>query len=189
MDTPKHTFLPKAKTVGLTLIVLGLLLIVIGPKQLDVVVTQTISGSPKQVFPYFNNLRVHATIDAWTLLDPTMKLTYTNPESGLGASQDWKSNNSRVGSGTLTITQSIPQKFIKYQLTFGEAGGGTAKITLLADNSYRYSKVRYHFIGDETFNPIGIFFNWYYRSEVQQQLKTTLNNLEYKLTTSAKIVP
>ncbi|WP_128645368.1 SRPBCC family protein [Rhodococcus sp. BS-15] len=69
---------------------------------------------------------VHALIDdfhqwvKWSPyegVDPDLKRTYTGPDAGVGASYAW-SGNRKAGAGTMTITESIPQRRIVLDLAF-----------------------------------------------------------------------
>lgn len=63
---------------------------------------------------------VHALIDnfhhwqQWSPyegLDPGLQRTYTGPDAGVGASYTW-SGNRKAGAGTMTITESIPERIV-----------------------------------------------------------------------------
>ncbi|MEW2017900.1 SRPBCC family protein [Rhodococcus sp. NPDC076796] len=69
---------------------------------------------------------VHALIDdfhqwvKWSPyegVDPDLKRTYTGPDAGVGASYAW-SGNRKAGAGTMTITESIPERRIVLDLAF-----------------------------------------------------------------------
>ena len=69
---------------------------------------------------------VHALIDdfhqwvKWSPyegVDPDLKRTYTGPDAGVGASYAW-SGNRKAGAGTMTITESIPERRIVLDRAF-----------------------------------------------------------------------
>ena len=49
--------------------------------------------------------------------DPSIKLTYCSPASGVGANYSWAGNN-EVGEGRATITESRPGELVKYKMEF-----------------------------------------------------------------------
>jgi hypothetical protein len=77
----------------------------------------TIDGPPTAVFPHVNNLHAWEAWSPFEKLDPAMKRTYEGPASGVGAKQLW-SGNGRAGQGSMTITDSQPNNFVRLRLDF-----------------------------------------------------------------------
>jgi hypothetical protein len=57
---------------------------------------------------------------SWHKKDPKIELSYAGPQSGVGSSYTWKSENGQVGSGRQVTMEVIPNKFIKNEMYFME---------------------------------------------------------------------
>ncbi len=89
------------------------------PKNVHTEGSSVIKAPAKQVFEQVNNFK------NWTKWSPfqtdtTMINQFEGPESGVGAKMIWTSANS--GNGSQTITESVPDLFIKTDLDFMEEG-------------------------------------------------------------------
>jgi len=104
--------------IGFAVLVVVLLVVVaMQPATYRVVRTATIQAAPAAVFPHVNELKKWEAWSPWGKLDPAMKLTYSGPEGGPGASYAWAGNN-EVGEGRLTITESKTNELIRIHLEF-----------------------------------------------------------------------
>lgn len=72
--------------------------------------------SADSVFNQINNLHHWQSWDPWNKKDPTVKTTYLGPEEGVGATQQWTSEES--GNGKLTILESKQPNLVIYQVEF-----------------------------------------------------------------------
>jgi uncharacterized protein YndB with AHSA1/START domain len=70
-----------------------------------------IRGAPEDIFLLINDLRSFNRWNPFLLKDPAARLTYRGPPQGLGAAHDWD-GNSRVGKGSVEITDSVPNSKI-----------------------------------------------------------------------------
>ena len=84
------------------------------PGQMHVERSLRIAASPEKIFALVNDL--HAW-ESWSpyLKDPAMKKTYSGAASGAGASYAW-SGNSKVGQGSITITEALAPSRIAFNL-------------------------------------------------------------------------
>jgi uncharacterized protein YndB with AHSA1/START domain len=71
----------------------------------------TIKASPEKVFPLIDDLHNWPRWAPQDRDDPTMKLTFAGPESGTGATSNWRGSGN-TGKGRMTITESIPPKAV-----------------------------------------------------------------------------
>ncbi|CAL1519554.1 SRPBCC family protein [Chitinophaga sp. MM2321] len=78
-----------------------------------------------KVFPLVNVVRNWELWSPWKEQDPSVKITYGEKESGIGASYSWESTNRNVGKGHMTVTESRPDQYIATDIDF--MGMGTAK--------------------------------------------------------------
>ncbi|MEO0555038.1 MAG: SRPBCC family protein [Bacteroidota bacterium] len=76
-------------------------------------------------------------LDAWSPwynLDPDA-YTYEGPEAGVGATSKWDSENPELQKGSLTITETIPNKSLKTKMIFeGMTGDFSSSIKLEETN-------------------------------------------------------
>jgi hypothetical protein len=100
-----------------TLIVVFLLIVAVQPSSYTVTRSLAIAAPPDALFPQVNDLKQWAGWNPWGKADPHMKLVYSDPAVGVGASYSWAGNN-EVGEGRATITESRPGAVVKYQMEF-----------------------------------------------------------------------
>lgn len=90
--------------------------------------TITINSYPRPVYGMVNNLK---NWDKWSPFkesDPSMISEYSGPESGVGSHQTWKGDKS--GKGSITITESIFEKKVVYDLSMMEGSKDTTLFIL-----------------------------------------------------------
>ena len=68
------------------------------------------------IFDHINSQHKFNSWNPWIKADPDAEVEYDGPESGVGASYSW--DGKRTGEGKSTITSSIPNKKIVFQLDF-----------------------------------------------------------------------
>lgn len=78
---------------------------------------------PASVYAQLIDLKTYNDWMPWNKKDSAMKITWTDKTSGTGASYSWTSK--KMGNGSLTITETVPDKMVKTDLNFME--NGTAK--------------------------------------------------------------
>ncbi len=104
------------------------------PRDVHVQRTIVIDRPAAAVFPMVNSLRRFNDWSPWKALDPNVKITFSGPDSGVGAAMSW-AGNSKVGRGNQIITDSVPDKRVNTDIDFGDMGGGKAAWVLAADGS------------------------------------------------------
>lgn len=119
------------KKLGLTLI--GLvslgLLVVLGlaasqPDELFVERQANIAAPPAVVYGYINDLHHFTEWSPWQKRDPAMQTSFEGPGAGAGAIYAWQGNR-EVGTGRLTITDSVPDSKVEMRLEFSEPFAAT----------------------------------------------------------------
>lgn len=111
------------KRILLVLVVLIALLTIIGfflPSQVHVERSLTMNATPQKVFNYVNDLHNFNAWSPWHKIDSTTQYTFEGPESGVGSTMTWKSNNSDVGEGKQVIAESAPNDHVKLEMYFME---------------------------------------------------------------------
>jgi carbon monoxide dehydrogenase subunit G len=111
------------KVIVLAVIVLSVLVFGVGsflPKDFRVERSIEIDAAPEVVFDHVNSLKKWNAWSPWMARDPSIQNTYAGPESGVGATVTWTSEES--GNGSQTITKSERPWRIETALDFGEMG-------------------------------------------------------------------
>jgi uncharacterized protein YndB with AHSA1/START domain len=106
-----------------SLIILGLILIgffayvALQPSDFEIFREVTVKATPEVLFPYINNSEKMNEWMPWKDMDPAMKMTYSGPAEGIGATSTWESAG-KMGVGTAVIVESIENKSVKTQLEY-----------------------------------------------------------------------
>jgi hypothetical protein len=105
------------------------------PADFRVTRTGTIIAPASAVFAHVNDLHKWDAWSPWAKLDPDAKNSFEGPASGVGAIMRWAGNN-KVGQGSMTITESRPDEFIRFKLEFLKpmAATNTAEFTFNSEN-------------------------------------------------------
>jgi uncharacterized protein YndB with AHSA1/START domain len=89
------------------------------PDELFVERQATIPAPPAVVYGYINDLHRFTEWSPWQKRDPEMTMSFDGPAVGMGSSYSWKGNRN-VGSGRLTITDTVPDSEVTMLLEFSE---------------------------------------------------------------------
>ena len=143
--------------VIITLVVIAFFL----PREVHIERSGSIHAPAKVVFGLVNNLHTWEKWSIWNQIDPEMDITYENSGIGKNASYTWNSENSKVGQGKLTITESIPYDSIATEMDFMEEG--TAMGYFLFKENGGATDITWAFNSDLGNNPfarwMGLMFN------------------------------
>src|SRR4029079_675928 len=95
------------------------------PSYVNVARSVVINAPESAVFPYINNLHRFNDWSPWAARDPQLQATFSGPEEGKGAKIEWTSSQRSVGDGSVTITDSNPNRHIDLALALnGMEGAG-----------------------------------------------------------------
>ena len=111
-----------------------------------------IDAPAEQVFPYVNSLQKTEEWSPWLDRDPDVKLTYSGPESGVGNTLVWESENPQVGNGRQEITLSQENERVETALDFGPMGEANAFFALLGEGDA--TDLTWGFTSDMGMNPM-----------------------------------
>jgi hypothetical protein len=165
--------------IGLSLLVLIGLLLIIGfflPAKIHVERSIVINGPSEVIFNQINTLKNWEKWSPWQGIDPAIKITYTGPESGPGASYKWESKHPDVGDGVLTIISSIPGDTICTTMDFMEQGK--------AFGGYKFVKTEggvkltWSMLMDMGMNPVGRYFGLVMDKMVGPDFEKGLKNIK-----------
>lgn len=123
------------------------------PREVGVVRAIEIDRPPAQVYPHVSDLKAFQNWSPWAEIDPDTEMTYSGPESGVGQTASWSSENDQVGTGSQTITAVEENRRVATALDFGDMGTATAEFRLepVGDGGTR---VEWAFETDTGMNPI-----------------------------------
>jgi Polyketide cyclase / dehydrase and lipid transport. len=123
------------KILALLAVIILVFLVIVATRPADfrVVRSTTILAAPIAVSEV-NDLKNWDAWSPWMKLDPNAKSTFEGPPAGAGAAMAWAGNRN-VGEGRMTITESRPPEFIRFQLDFYKpmAGTSTAEFTFKSE--------------------------------------------------------
>lgn len=86
---------------------------------------RVIAAPPADVFAQVNDFHNWQAWSPWAKLDPDAKSVFEGPASGAGARFAWD-GNSDVGTGRMTILDSVPNDKIHLKLEFDKPMAGAA---------------------------------------------------------------
>ena len=98
-------------------IALVLIAAALQPAEFKVTRNSTMNAPASVIFAHVNNLHNWEAWSPWAKLDPNAKNAFEGPPQGVGAKMSWAGNN-KVGTGSMTITESRPDDFIQFKLEF-----------------------------------------------------------------------
>jgi len=143
------------KRIGFGLLGMLILLLIISfllPSEREVEASVKIDAPIEIVFDQVNDLRNWEYWSPWKTLDPSMEMSYSNPPSGKGAFYVWRSNDPKLGSGKLILTEVVPSKKIVVAMDFDKGDDNTA--TFDFEEKGKYVKVTWSMTHRVGGNPV-----------------------------------
>ena len=162
------------------IIVLALLVSLVLPSKVPVERSIVINAPAAKIFNEVNSLQKWSAWDPWQKKDPNVQNNYTGPESGVGNTNTWKSDHKEVGSGSQTITESLPNETIKSKMLFGDAGEeyGEAIGFFHFVSEGENTKVIWGMDMDLGMNPIARYFGLMMDGTIGKDFEQGLTNLK-----------
>lgn len=137
--------------IGAAVVILAFLVVVaLQPSDYSVTRSATITAPPSVIFPHVNELKKWAAWNPWEKIDPQMKLTYSGPDAGVGASYAWV-GNSEVGEGKMTITGSKPNESVQLKLEFFKPMAGVSDAEFTFKPRDKQTEVTWSMTGKNNF--------------------------------------
>jgi hypothetical protein len=99
------------------IVVLFVVIVAMRPSDFRITRTGRISAPVEVVFGNVNDFHKWEAWSPWAKMDPNAKSTFTGPAAEPGSSMAWDGNN-KVGSGRMTILESLPGEVIRIKLEF-----------------------------------------------------------------------
>lgn len=158
------------------LVVLGSFLL---PSRYTVERALEMNARPELVFEQINRLKHGPEWTAWTVAKyPDMKVSFSGPESGIGAVYSWKGKSS--GTGTLKITTTEPGRRVGYSLDF-ENGKHLSSGELTIEPQGTSVLVRWNNTVDLGANPVNRIFGLLMDRMMGPDFEEGLRNLKQRV--------
>lgn len=131
------------------------------------------------VYDVLNSTRRFTDWNPILLHDPAAKITRTGPDSGVGATFTYASNERGVGSGSWAIKDTVPGEKVGYAIETSSPGANKRSDFLLkrVGNHGRNVRVTETYDVDYGFNPIGRYAGLYVSTSVGEDIKLGLGRL------------
>jgi ribosome-associated toxin RatA of RatAB toxin-antitoxin module len=165
------------KKLVIALIVLIVVLAGVGailPSAYRVERSATIAAPAEVVFEQVNNLKKNESWSPWMKNDPTIKVSYSGPDAGVGAVSSWTSEHS--GNGSQTIKESVPNQSLTTYLDFGKMGNANGIWTFSQEGEA--TKVTQAMVGDQGKNPFKHLMNLAMDKMMGKYFEQGLNSLK-----------
>jgi len=170
------------KTLRKILVALGVLLFVLIaisqllPSTYHVERSVVIQAKPEAIHEWINDLKKWPEWSAWTTAkDPTLVTTYEGSDQGVGAISKWEAK--KLGQGEMTLTESDPQKGVKFNLSF-EHGKYLSTSSLAFEPAGDTTKVVWGMDGDVSRNPMDRYFSLLMDKMIGPDFEEGLANLK-----------
>lgn len=146
------------------------------PRKVHVERRLLLNATQKTVFSQINTLKNWVKWSPWLQLDTTMKFIVSGPESGVGSSLSWVSNNKDVGEGRLSIVSNVSPEAIEVVYDFAEKGKSIGKFLLFKEN--QNTNVTFSVDSDLGMNPVSRWFGLFSDRMIGPDIEHGLINLE-----------
>ena len=93
------------------------------PGHVTVARSMVINAPESIVFTYLNNVHRFGDWSPWASRDPELTVSYSGPDQGKGAKVEWTSSKASVGTGSMEITESNPNRHIDLAVDFNGLDG------------------------------------------------------------------
>lgn len=165
--------------LGLVVLIGILAAVALGlPSHVTVTRSKSISAPESVVFPYLNNLHQFSEWSPWAVRDPQLAVSYSGPQEGKGAKIQWTSKVPSIGTGTMEIVESEPNRNIDLAVNFNGLEG-TGGYAIVPDGSG--SKVTWSFGFDSGTSPLKRWKALMIDGFVGAEYQTGLDRLEEKI--------
>jgi uncharacterized protein YndB with AHSA1/START domain len=108
------------KTLGIVVVVVIAGIVALAARKPDTFTVErsvAVKAPPDKVFALINDFHRWDAWSPWEKIDPTMKRTFSGPDSGKGAGYAWQSDG-KAGAGRMEITESTPPSKVVIKLDF-----------------------------------------------------------------------
>ena len=131
------------------------------------------------VYDTLNSFKRFKDWNAIALRDPTMPMSLSGPESGVGATFSFDSKQSQVGKGSWKIVESVPNEKIVIDVD-NDAMGSNKRVQFMLEptgNNDRNVEITQTYKVDYGWDLVGRYAGLYVRSHVGDDMKFSLGKL------------
>ncbi|NNF01696.1 MAG: hypothetical protein HKN22_03355 [Bacteroidia bacterium] len=144
------------------------------PSDVTVSNKMTVNAPAEVCYDQVADLKNWEKWSPWSDMDPTMKVTYGETTSGVGASYSWAGEKS--GEGTLTVSDAVPAKSLKTALDFGPQGKGSGEWTFNEEEGA--TDVTWSFTAHMGSNPIGKMMGLFMEKQMTPMMMEGLSGIK-----------
>ena len=170
------------KKILLIVLLIPILLVLVSlflPARYQVVRDIRIKAEPQAIFTNINTLKTWPEWTAWTVKRfPDMKISFSGPEAGVGATYLWEGKSS--GNGMLKLTRSEPDKEVAFNLDF-EHGKYVSTGTITLAPSSNAVLVTWTNEGELGRNPVARYFGLFMDKLMGPDFEKGLQNLKLRV--------
>ena len=137
--------------IAVAVLIGGFLLYVsLSPSHFVISRERVLKASPETIFVYINSSKKMDEWMPWKESDPTVKMQYSGPDEGVGATSSWDSKG-RMGTGKAEIIETVPNKSVKTQLTYTKPMKMAQVSDITLEPTSEGTKVTWSVSGDNSF--------------------------------------
>lgn len=167
--------------IVLAFIAVGFLL----PRKVHVERKLLFSATQKSIFEQVNTMKNWIKWSPWLQLDTLMQLTYSGPESGIGAKLVWRSTNTNVGNGSASIISSSSPDSLQVIFDYNEKGKSIGRF--LFKQEQKNTNVIWDLETDLGLNPVSRWVGLFSDRMIGPELEEGLFNLDQLMHDSRSI--
>ena len=141
------------------LFMLALLLLAVAlflPSESHIERSIVIKQPPEIPYNLVNRLQNWKLWSPWHRMDPEMKIIYSGPPEGVGATYSWKSKHREVGDGEQKVVSAKPYEYILMDMAFAE--GGPARCGFYFQKTAAGTEIKWTIDSDAGWNLPGRYF-------------------------------
>jgi Polyketide cyclase / dehydrase and lipid transport len=138
--------------LGVVVLIAILAAVAVGlPSHVTVTRSVVINAPESAIFPYLNNLHEFRDWSPWSVRDPQLAVTYGGPQTGKGAQIKWTSRVPSIGTGSMEISETEPNRHVDLAVNFNGLDGTSSYDVVPAGSG---SKVTWTFGYDSGSSPL-----------------------------------
>ncbi|MDO9253888.1 MAG: hypothetical protein Q7U54_00145 [Bacteroidales bacterium] len=167
------------RRILLIILCIALVVIAVGyvlPRNVHVERKLVMNVSQKTIFNQVNTLRNWTKWLPWLQIDTSLRIRYSGPESGVGATLKWLSSDKNVGNGSISIISGVVSDSLEVVFDFAGKGKSTGKFVFIKENEGIL--VTYSLASDLGMNPISRWFGLFSDRLIGPDIEQGLYNLK-----------
>jgi len=146
--------------VFIVIIVAFLVYVAAKPDAFRIEREELVKAPPQAIFGLMNDLHLFNSWNPFALMDPSLKIVYSGPASGVGATYEWEGTG-KAGKGRMEIAQSVSPSTVILHLEFQKPFAAKNIVTFTLVPAGPATKVTWAMTGQNTYlqKVMGTLFN------------------------------